>query len=48
MSLFDLVEMQAELKAIVKRDVDLVEKDALKNPFRKREILNTAQVIYAA
>ena len=47
-SLFDLVEMQDELKTIFKRDVDLVEKDALENPFRKREILNTAQVVYAA
>ena len=47
-SLFDLVQMQNELKAIFKRDVDLVEKDALENPFRKREILNTAQVVYAA
>ena len=46
-SLFDLVEMQDELKIIFKRDVDLVEKDALENPFRKREILNTAQVVYA-
>ncbi len=47
-SLFDLVEMQDELKAIFKRHVDLVEKDALNNPFRKREILSTAQVVYAA
>jgi predicted nucleotidyltransferase len=47
-SLFDLVEMQDELKTIFKRDVDLVEKDALENPFRKREILGTAQVVYAA
>ncbi len=47
-SLFDLVEMQDELKAIFKREVDLVEKDALKNPFRKREILGTAQVVYAS
>jgi predicted nucleotidyltransferase len=46
-SLFDLVDMQDELKTIFKRDVDLVEKDALENPFRKREILNTAQVVYA-
>ncbi len=47
-SLFDLVDMQDELKAIFKRDVDLVEKDALENPFRKREILGTARVVYAA
>jgi uncharacterized protein len=46
-SLFDLVDMQDELKTIFKRDVDLVEKDALVNPFRKREILNTARVVYA-
>ena len=47
-SLFDLVDMQDELKVIFKRDVDLLEKDALENPFRKREILGTAQVVYAA
>ena len=47
-SLFDLVGMQDELKAIFKREVDLVEKDALENPFRKREILGTAQVVYAS
>ena len=47
-SLFDLVEMQDELKAIFKRDVDLVEKDALENPFRKRKILGTARVVYAS
>lgn len=30
------------------RPVDLVEKEALRNPCRKREILGSAQVIYAA
>jgi hypothetical protein len=47
-SLFDLVDIQDELKVIFKREVDLVEKDALENPFRKREILGTARVVYAA
>jgi uncharacterized protein len=47
-SLFDLVDMQDELKVMFKRDVDLVEKAGLKNPFRRREILQTAQRIYAA
>ncbi|MBI4730528.1 MAG: nucleotidyltransferase family protein [Chloroflexi bacterium] len=47
-SLFDLVNMQDELKAIFKREVDLVEKAGLENPFRRREILQTAQRIYAA
>jgi predicted nucleotidyltransferase len=47
-SLFDLVQMKLELEKIFHRPVDIVEKDALENPFRKREILRTAQVIYAA
>ncbi|HVN14653.1 MAG TPA: nucleotidyltransferase family protein [Anaerolineales bacterium] len=47
-SLFDLVQMQLELEKIFHHPVDLIEKDALENPFRKREILRTAQVVYAA
>jgi len=47
-SLFDLVQMQIELEILFGRPVDVVEKDALRNPFRKREILSTAQVVYAA
>jgi uncharacterized protein len=37
-----------ELRAMFGRDVDLVAKSGLKNPFRRREILRTAEVIYAA
>ena len=37
-----------ELKAMFGRDVDLVEKDAIRNPFRRHAILKTKQVIYAA
>jgi predicted nucleotidyltransferase len=47
-SLFDFVQMKLDLEQIFRRPVDLVEKDALENPFRKREILRTAQVIYVA
>lgn len=47
-SLFDLVQMQLELERIFHRPVDVVEKDALENPFRRREILRTAQVVYAS
>ena len=47
-SLFDLVDMKIELEGLFNRPVDVVEKDALRNPFRKREILSTAQVVYAA
>ena len=46
-SLYDWVDMIDELKVIFGRDVDLVEKSGLRNPFRRREILTTRQVIYA-
>ncbi|MFH1744049.1 MAG: nucleotidyltransferase family protein [bacterium] len=46
--LFDLVDMKNELEARYGRPVDLVEKEALRNPWRKREILRTRKVLYAA
>jgi uncharacterized protein len=46
--LFDIVDMQYELQAMFGREVDLVDKEGLKNPFRRHEILTTKQVIYAA
>ena len=46
--LFELAEMKVELQELFKRPVDLVEKDGLRNPYRRKEILRTAQVIYAA
>jgi hypothetical protein len=45
---YDLVDMIEELKLVFGRDVDLVEKPAIRNPFRRAEILRTAQVLYAA
>jgi uncharacterized protein len=47
-SLFEFVEMQEELAQIFQRKVDLVSKGGLRNPFRRHEILNTRQVVYAA
>jgi predicted nucleotidyltransferase len=47
-SLFDLVTMQDELQKIFGRPVDLVEREGLRNPFRKRSILSSREVIYAA
>ncbi len=47
-SLFDLVRMQDELKELFHRDVDLVQKNGLRNPFRRHEILKTAEELYAA
>jgi hypothetical protein len=47
-SLFDMVKMQMELKILFGRDVDLVEKASLLNPYRRREILRTAQRVYGS
>ena len=45
--LFEIAQMQIELESILKRPVDLVEKEGLRNPYRRSEILNAARVIYA-
>lgn len=47
-SLLDLVDMEAELATRFGRNVDLLEKEALRNPYRRRNILDTRQIIYAA
>ena len=47
-SLFDLVSMADELSNVLGRPVDLVEKEALRNPFRRQSILSTRKIIYAA
>ena len=46
--LFDFVDMIDELQVIFGRKVDLVEKDSLRNPFRRQAILAGNEVIYAA
>ena len=49
-SLFDLVQMQDELKAIFKRDVDLIEKQSIiesPNYIRRKNILTNTRVVYA-
>jgi uncharacterized protein len=47
-SLWDVIAMRGELEEMLGRRVDLVEKDAIRNPFRRREILRNRQVVYAA
>jgi len=47
-SLLDIVDLKNELEEVLGRKVDIVEKEALKNPYRKEQILQTAKVIYAA
>ena len=46
--LFEILDMKLELEKMFQRSVDLVEKEGLRNPYRRREILRTAQVVYAA
>ena len=50
-SLFDHVEMQDELTALFGRKVDLINRRGIersRNPIRRREILDSAEIIYAA
>jgi uncharacterized protein len=45
---WDLIGLQEELESLLGRKVDLVEKEAVRNPLRRREILRSHQVVYAA
>jgi hypothetical protein len=47
-SLLDLVRMQQELEEIFGRPVDLVERDTIRNPFRRQRIMQSYQVVYAS
>ena len=41
------MEILDELRAIFGREVDLVEKACIRNPFRRHTILKSAEVLYA-
>ncbi len=47
-SLLELAELSEDLTDIFGRDVDLVERAGLRNPFRRRAILSSAEVVYAS
>lgn len=47
-SLYDIVDMKDELKTIFGREVDVVEKEAIRNPYRRRTLLADQEVLYAA
>lgn len=50
-TLFDMVDMQDELEAMFARKVDVVSKRGIersRNYLRRKAILNSAQIIYAA
>jgi hypothetical protein len=44
---FDWIDMTEQLKEVFGRDVDLVEKSAIRNPFRRHSILRKHEVVYA-
>ncbi len=46
--LLDRVEMVEQLKDIFGRSADMAVEKNLKNPFRRKEILRTKEVVYAA
>ena len=47
-SYFDIIDIKDSFESATKRKVDIIEKASLRNPFRRKEILETAKVIYAA
>ncbi len=47
-SLLELAELREDLTDLFGREVDLVERAGLRNPFRRRTILSTAEAVYAS
>jgi len=47
-TLFDIMDLEKEFSELLKREVDIVEKESLKNPIRKNKILTTMEIIYTA
>lgn len=45
--LFEIAQIKLELENLYGRSVDVIEKASLRNPYRREEILKTAQVLYA-
>lgn len=47
-SLFDLMDIQEFLEARFSRKVDLVEPDGLRNPIRRKAIMESKEILYVA
>jgi predicted nucleotidyltransferase len=45
--LWDLVSLREDLSAIANREVDIVVKEALRNPYRRKEILAHREILHA-
>ncbi|MCF6284905.1 MAG: nucleotidyltransferase domain-containing protein [Candidatus Hydrogenedentes bacterium] len=48
LDVYKLLDMKEELEARYGHTVDFIEKETLRNPWRKGEILRTREVIFAA
>lgn len=46
--LWDLVSLRDELVALTGREVDVVDRDALRNPYLRRNILAHREILHAA
>ena len=46
-TIWDLLHIKEEFEGLLNRSVDVVEKEALRNPIRKKVILSTYETIYA-
>lgn len=47
-SYWEFPDMQDELEGMFGRRVELLEKETLRNPYRRHQILNNLEVVYAA
>jgi predicted nucleotidyltransferase len=47
-TLFDIMDLEKEFSKLLNREVNIVEKESIKNPIRKKKILSTREIIYAA
>ena len=47
-TLADLAVMREELEALFNKNVDLVEEEAIRNPYRRAFIFNGRKILYAA
>ena len=45
-SLFDLIDLETELSSLFGRPVDVVERESLTNPVRRRTILSSIESLY--
>ena len=47
-SLFDEMELEDEFARLLNRDVDICDKECLKNPFRREDIMTSSEVVYVS